>query len=70
MNSSENKNLVLAMVLMLAVWLGFSFFFPPASKNQQQPVAQESVQQTVTNEVKEKAVVQVPAAEVPTPNAG
>ncbi len=35
MNSSENKNLVLAMVLMLAVWLGFSIFFP--SKKEQQP---------------------------------
>lgn len=32
MNSSENKNLVIAMLLMLAVWLGFSFFFPPAPK--------------------------------------
>lgn len=67
MNSTENKNLVLAMVLMLAVWLGFSFFFPPANKNQQQPVAQESAQQTVTNEVKEKPVVQAPEAEVQTP---
>lgn len=28
MDSSENKNLIIALVLMLAVWLGFSFFFP------------------------------------------
>jgi YidC/Oxa1 family membrane protein insertase len=27
---SQNKNLVLALVLMLAVWLGFTLLFPPA----------------------------------------
>lgn len=61
MNSSENKNLVLAMVLMLAVWLGFTFFFPPASKLQQKPgdkTASEAIlnqqqQQPVTMNVEE-----------------
>ena len=70
MNSTENKNLVLAMVLMLAVWLGFSFFFPPANKNQQQPVAQESVQPVAASEVKEKTVVETPVAVVQTPVDG
>ncbi len=32
MNTSENKNLVLALVLMLAVWFAFTVLFPPAKK--------------------------------------
>ena len=56
MNSSENKNLILAMSLMLAVWLGFSILFPPAKQEQQaQPVpepakqvAAEKMEQPVT----------------------
>jgi YidC/Oxa1 family membrane protein insertase len=54
MNTSENKNLVLAMVLMLAVWLGFSIFFPPVPKNQQQPAAGEQAKSTVDASVVEK----------------
>jgi YidC/Oxa1 family membrane protein insertase len=49
MNTSENKNLVLAMVLMLAVWLGFSFFFPPASK--EQTLVVENVKESATEAV-------------------
>jgi YidC/Oxa1 family membrane protein insertase len=67
MNSAENKNLVLAMVLMLAVWLGFSFFFPP---QKEQP---ESVQTTpvAASQAKEEAVVTDKVAEVETlPVAG
>ena len=56
MNTSENKNLVLAMVLMLAVWLGFSFFFPPASKNQQQPVENSAAKTIVVDEDKQPAL--------------
>ena len=54
MNTAENKNLVLAMVLMLAVWLGFSFFFPP--QKEQQP---ESVQSApvVTSQAQEETIV-------------
>lgn len=37
MNTAENKNLVIAMVLMLVVWMGFSYFFPPVQKVQPQP---------------------------------
>ncbi|MEN8687008.1 MAG: membrane protein insertase YidC [Desulfuromonadales bacterium] len=37
MNSSENKNLILAMSLMLAVWLGFSILFPPVKQEQKAP---------------------------------
>jgi len=33
MNTSDNKNLILAMVLMLAVWFGFTIFFPPAKES-------------------------------------
>ena len=63
MNSSENKNLVLAMVLMLAVWLGFSFFFPPATKEQSQPIATQQEQTPLVVEVEEQ-VVPVSAIEV------
>ena len=68
MNTAENKNLVLAMVLMLAVWLGFSFFFPP--QKEQQP---ESVQSTpvAASQAKEETVVTDKVAEVETlPVAG
>lgn len=42
------------MVLMLAVWLGFSFFFPPASKTPQQQV-EKSVEKQIVREVQEQA---------------
>jgi YidC/Oxa1 family membrane protein insertase len=63
MNTAENKNLVLAMVLMLAVWLGFSFFFPP--QKEQQP---ESVQSTpvVASQAQEETVVTERVVEVET----
>ena len=63
MNTAENKNLVLAMVLMLAVWLGFSFFFPP--QKEQQP---ESVQSTpvVASQAQEETIVIEEVAEVET----
>jgi len=64
MNASENKNLILAMVLMLAVWLGFSFLFPPVPKDQQQPVASERVQQGDAKEVKAQPSAALPATEV------
>ena len=58
MNSSENKNLVLAMVLMLAVWLGFSFFFPPTAKDQSQPAVSQKEQSVVVTETQKSAVVE------------
>ena len=58
MNSSENKNLVLAMVLMLAVWLGFSFFFPPTPKEQTQPAVSQKEQSVVATESQERTVVE------------
>jgi YidC/Oxa1 family membrane protein insertase len=67
MNASENKNLVLAMVLMLAVWLGFSFLFPPVPKDQQQPAVTESVQQ---GDVKSEPAAEVPAAAAMEPVVG
>lgn len=42
MNSSDNKNLILAMSLMLAVWLGFSILFPAKKQDQQGPVAESA----------------------------
>jgi YidC/Oxa1 family membrane protein insertase len=54
MNSSENKNLILAMVLMLAVWLGFSFFFPPAQKTQQQSTEKTATQPLEVSNVQEQ----------------
>lgn len=59
MNTSENKNLVVAMVLMLAVWLGFSFFFPPTRPEQQTPAVTESGQPAV-----EETRTVLPAADV------
>lgn len=56
MNSSENKNLVLAMVLMLVVWLGFSFFFPPTPKEQTQPIVAQQEQAGIATEVEEQVV--------------
>ncbi len=58
MNSSENKNLILAMSLMLAVWLGFSILFPPVKQEQKtQPepapasqAADETANPTITPE--------------------
>ena len=54
MNANENKNLIVAMVLMLAVWFGFSILFPPVPKDapqseqaQTEPAAPaEKVEQT------------------------
>lgn len=67
MNSTENKNLVLAMVLMLAVWLGFSFFFPPQKGKQQA----ENVQSTpvVAVQVKEEPVATEKVVQVETVTA-
>ncbi len=56
MNSAENKNLVLAMVLMLAVWLGFSFFFPPTPREQVTPVVDQKEQSVVAPEAQEYVV--------------
>ncbi len=58
MNSSENKNLILAMSLMLAVWLGFSILFPPVKQEQKTqpdpaPASQavvETTERTITPE--------------------
>ncbi len=56
MNTSENKNLILALVLMLAVWLGFSILFPPTK--QEQP--QQSTE-AVATKVSEEPEAVVPA---------
>ncbi len=56
MNSAENKNLVLAMVLMLVVWLGFSFFFPPAQKNQTQPLEKTKEQSVASIDAQEQVI--------------
>ncbi len=44
------------MVLMLAVWLGFSFFFPSEPKNQQQTVEKSATQPTDVNNAQEQPV--------------
>jgi len=56
MNTAENKNLVLAMVLMLAVWLGFSFFFPSTPKELTQPVVNQKEQSVVAPITEEQHV--------------
>lgn len=57
MNSSENKNLILAMSLMLAVWLGFTILFPP-QKKETQPIPEKEVQQESVQEQKDSLSVQ------------
>lgn len=66
----ENKNTIIAIVLMLAVWVGFTVLFPPAQKSGEKtaveaPIPQESVSKTVT----ENAAVEAAPVEVP-PVAG
>ncbi len=61
MNSSENKNLILAMALMLAVWLGFSIFFPP-QKNEQPPTQTAAVK-SAEEVVSEKPAVVIEPVE-------
>jgi YidC/Oxa1 family membrane protein insertase len=63
MNSSENKNLVLAMVLMLAVWLGFSILFPP-NKQSVQPVDNSQSKAVVSSEAKVQPAPEVKAVAV------
>jgi YidC/Oxa1 family membrane protein insertase len=63
MNSSENKNLVLAMVLMLAVWLGFSIFFPP-NKQEAQLVDNSQSKPVVSSETQERLPPEVKAVDV------
>lgn len=64
MNSGENKNLILAMVLMLVVWMGFTMFFPPAQKNQQQSLENDKSKQVVTSEAEKQVVTDVMPVEV------
>ncbi len=63
MNSGENKNLLLAMVLMLVVWMGFTVFFPPTQKDRQQPVDNEKVQQVVTTETEKQVAPEIKTVE-------
>jgi YidC/Oxa1 family membrane protein insertase len=67
MNSGENKNLILAMVLMLVVWMGFTIFFPPAQKDQQQPVEKEKSTQVVATEAQEQITPDIKTVEVKEP---
>ena len=63
MNSSENKNLILAMSLMLAVWLGFSILFPPVKQEQKTqaepaPASQTAVETAEPTSTPEPAKIQ------------
>jgi len=60
MNSSENKNLILAMSLMLAVWLGFSILFPPVKQEQKTQPDPAPASQAVV-ETTERAITPEPA---------
>lgn len=66
MNSAENKNLIIAMVLMLAVWLGFSYFFPPAPKVQQQTVENVATKPDVVIETKTQSQSVQPPKDIQT----
>lgn len=56
MNTSDNKNLILAMSLMLAVWLGFSILFPPVKNKPQEGQNPSSDQQVVSKAQPEPSV--------------
>ena len=60
MNSSENKNLILAMSLMLSVWLGFSILFPPVKQEQKTQTEPPPASQAVV-ETTEPAMTPEPA---------
>jgi YidC/Oxa1 family membrane protein insertase len=64
MNANENKNLIIALVLMLAVWFGFSVLFPPQPKPEaEQQAAQLPVQTQGTEpQVPEQPPVEAPVA--------
>ena len=52
----ENKNTILALILMLVVWTGFTMLFPPEQQpSDVQPVKEEVV---VSDEVKEPAQIE------------
>jgi YidC/Oxa1 family membrane protein insertase len=61
MNANENKNLIVAMVLMLAVWFGFSILFPPAPKDVPQPEQTQTEVAAPAEEVKQVAAAPVAA---------
>ncbi len=62
----ENRNLIIALVLMLVVWVAFTVFFPTPQKGQGPPVTQKSTESQLAlqpknkTEVKAKAVVAQP----------
>lgn len=62
----ENKNLVLALVLMLLVWMGYSILFPPAPAVAP-PVAEQpaTVEQTMEPESSDTAAMERTAPVVP-----
>ncbi|MBW2475599.1 MAG: membrane protein insertase YidC [Deltaproteobacteria bacterium] len=69
MNSSENKNLILAMSLMLAVWLGFSILFPPVKQEQVTPTEPPAADQA-TAETAAPTITPGPAKIQPLNEAG
>nr|WP_320049254.1 membrane protein insertase YidC [uncultured Desulfuromonas sp.] len=42
----ENKNTLIALVLMLVVWTGFTYLFPPAEKNNVENIVENPVELT------------------------
>jgi len=65
----ENKNTVIAIVLMLAVWVGFTVLFPPSQKTGdgtavEAPAARKAVSEKV---VQKPAVEAAPAEAAPIP---
>jgi len=60
MNSAEHENLILAMSLMLAVWLGFSIFFPPAKQDPVTPAVETAKPAEITPSQEPTAVAPAP----------
>ncbi len=63
----ENKNTIIALVLMLVVWFGFSFLFPPQEPEITAP--KEQVSESAPSVVNEPAVVSKPVEPLHAPAA-
>lgn len=61
----NTKNTLLAVVLMLVVWIGFSFLFPP-QQGPEQPVVPAEIREPRVETTPEAPAPAVPAADIPT----
>ncbi len=63
----ENKNTIIALVLMLVVWFGFSFLFPPQQTQAPVPAVSENGQEVSASKTPEVAPAAPPAPQAAAP---